>query len=176
MTIKVGKTIDHTNKLPVQACRLNYIPLNIGEGNNVRTYEEAKDKQRYIENLLFLSQLKKQKKKKLCNSSSIENANGVNIIDSNTIQQNKLNERIGPKIILPNIVKEFYKKIRLQGYSNKFANNPKYLKRQQSPNKNQQSEKSIKSSNVFETELNQIEDKIMDKHTSYYILNHQSNN
>ena len=103
--------MDKTNKLPVQSCRLNYIPLTVGEGNSTRNNEEAKDKQRHIENLLFLSQLKKQKKKKLCNSSSIENINGINLIDSHSLKQNKLKERIGPKLILPNIVKEFYKKI-----------------------------------------------------------------
>ena len=175
MTIKVGQTMDKNNNLPAQSCRLNYIPLTVGEGNSTRNNEETKDKQGHIENLLFLSQLKKQKKKKLCNSSSIDNINGINVIDSHSLKQNKLKERIGPKLILPNIVKEFYKKIRIQGYSNKLVNNPKYVKKQ-SPNKNQQSEKTIKLTNIFNTEMNQIDDNKVDKHASYYVINRQSNN
>ena len=165
-----------------QSFRLNYIPLNLDKYNSIIEEEEKKrDRGVQIENLQFISQLKKYKKKYM-GSSSVEPYKSVKVIDSKQIPEQKKTDKdkSSPNMLLPNIVRDFYKKIQAKGYSGLVAEHHTYLKRKSSYDKEKEKEsidkKMMKLSGVFTTEMNQLKDQMMGKGTSFYFSNRQSSN
>ena len=182
LLLQIGSTKHKSYHKLAQSFRLNYIPLNLDKCNNIMEEEEKKrDRGVQIENLQFISQLKKYKKKYM-GSSSVEPYQSVKVIDSNKIpeQKKKEKEKTTPNMLLPNIVRDFYKKIQAKGYSGLVAEHHTYLKRKSSYDKEKEKEsidkKIMKLSGVFATEMNQLKDQMMGKGTSFYFSNRQSSN
>ena len=180
--LQIGNTNNNNNN-QTKSCRLNYIPLNLSklQDNNNNIEENIKyEKKSNLENLLFLSQLKKNKKKITSSLSASNITKNIKVIDSKYFRNNKNKRKIqlNKSVILPNIVKNFYKQIQEKGYSGHAGEYHTYLKKK--PPINQEKEipqKNVsKLSGIFETEMNQLQERMMSKGTSFYQTNNKSSN
>ena len=123
----------------------------------------------------------KKNKKKITSSLSASNiTKNIKVIDSKYFRNNKNKRKIqlNKSVILPNIVKNFYKQIQEKGYSGHAGEYHTYLKKK--PPINQEKEipqKNVsKLSGIFETEMNQLQERMMSKGTSFYQTNNKSSN
>ena len=81
-------------------------------------------------------------------------------------------------MMLPSVVKDFYKKIQLKGYSGLVSGRHTYLKKKIFSERDKEpfDKKIMKLSNIFSTEMNKLKENIMSKGTSFYLTHKQSSN
>jgi hypothetical protein len=87
--LQIGNTNHNNNQ--TKSCRLNYIPLNLSKlhDNNNNIEENIKyEKKSNLENVLFLSQLKRNKKKITSSLSASNITKNIKVIDSKYFRNN----------------------------------------------------------------------------------------
>ena len=159
-----------------QLYRLNYIPLNLNRISHSIDTDKKRDGRIHLDKLRFLSQLKKYRKK--YGSASVDNLDSIKVIDSTQIPEKKIIEKGKPSMMLPSVVKDFYKKIQLKGYSGLVSGRHTYLKKKIFSERDKEpfDKKIMKLSNIFSTEMNKLKENIMSKGTSFYLTHKQSSN